>query len=68
MTDSPRLERGYRRILALYPREFWRESEQEIHAVLMATARVLLPLVAKHRSYGGGSLSPRAVTAHRRRG
>jgi hypothetical protein len=39
MTDSPRLERGYRRILALYPRAFRHESEEEILAVLMATAR-----------------------------
>jgi hypothetical protein len=39
MTDSPRLERGYRRILACYPRAFRRESEEEILAVLMATAR-----------------------------
>jgi hypothetical protein len=39
MTDSPSLERGYRRILALYPRAFRHESEEEILAVLMATAR-----------------------------
>jgi len=39
MTDSERLERGYRRLVALYPRAFRRDSEQEIVAVLMATAR-----------------------------
>jgi|HubBroStandDraft_3_1064219.scaffolds.fasta_scaffold319007_2 hypothetical protein len=39
MTESPSLERGYRRILALYPRAFRSESEEEILAVLMATAR-----------------------------
>ena len=39
MIDSQRLEHGYRRILALYPRAFRRESEEEIVAVLMATAR-----------------------------
>jgi hypothetical protein len=39
MTESERLERGYRRIVALYPRSFRRESEEEIVAVLMATAR-----------------------------
>jgi hypothetical protein len=39
MTDSQRLERGYRRIVAIYPRAFRRESEEEIVAVLMATAR-----------------------------
>ncbi len=39
MTDAQRLERGYRRILACYPRAFRRESEEEILAVLMATAR-----------------------------
>jgi hypothetical protein len=39
MTDSPRLERGYRRILACYPRAFRQESEEEILAVLLATAQ-----------------------------
>lgn len=39
MTDSQRLEREYRRIVALYPRAFRRESEEEIVAVLMDTAR-----------------------------
>ncbi len=39
MTDSQRLERGYRRLVALFPRAFRRESEDEIVAVLMATAR-----------------------------
>jgi hypothetical protein len=38
MTDSPRLERGYRRLVALFPRAFRRESEDEIVAVLLATA------------------------------
>jgi hypothetical protein len=39
MTESQRLERGYRRIVALYPSAFRRESEEEIVGVLMATAR-----------------------------
>jgi hypothetical protein len=39
MTESERLERGYRRIVAFYPRSFRRESEEEIVAVLMATAQ-----------------------------
>jgi hypothetical protein len=39
MTDSPSLERGYRRILACYPRAFRHESEEEILAVLLATAQ-----------------------------
>lgn len=39
MSESQRLERGYRRILALYPRAFRCESEEEILAVLMATAQ-----------------------------
>jgi hypothetical protein len=39
MTDAQRLERGYRAILALYPRAFRRESEEEILAVLIASAR-----------------------------
>jgi hypothetical protein len=39
MTDRSRLERGYRRVLACYPKAFRRESEEEILAVLMTTAR-----------------------------
>ena len=39
MTDSAVLERSYRKILALYPRSFRRDSEDEILAVLMATAQ-----------------------------
>ena len=39
MTDQADLERGYRRLLAWYPREFRRENGQEILAVLMAGAR-----------------------------
>ena len=38
MTDQEHLERGYRRLLAWYPREFRRENGQEILAVLMAGA------------------------------
>jgi hypothetical protein len=38
-TDSARLERGYRRLLACYPRAFRRENEEEILAVLMACAQ-----------------------------
>jgi hypothetical protein len=38
MSDSADLERRYRRLLALYPRAFRREYEQEILAVLMAGA------------------------------
>jgi hypothetical protein len=40
MTESERLERGYRRLVALYPRAFRRESEEEIVGVLLATARL----------------------------
>jgi hypothetical protein len=39
MTGSSRLERRYRRVLACYPKGFRRESEDEILAVLLATAR-----------------------------
>jgi hypothetical protein len=39
MTDQGNLERGYRRLLAWYPREFRRENGPEILAVLMACAR-----------------------------
>ena len=38
MTDQERLERAYRRLLGWYPRDFRRENEQEILAVLMADA------------------------------
>jgi hypothetical protein len=38
MTDSPGLERGYRRLLACYPRAFRREHADEVLAVLMASA------------------------------
>jgi hypothetical protein len=38
MTGSPELERGYRRVLACYPKAFRRESGDEIVAVLLATA------------------------------
>jgi hypothetical protein len=38
MNDITALERGYRRILACYPRSFRRESEDEVLAVLLATA------------------------------
>lgn len=38
MNGQDRLERGYRRLLACYPRSFRRDSEDEIVAVLLATA------------------------------
>jgi hypothetical protein len=38
MNTSASLERGYRRLLACYPRAFRRENEDEILAVLLATA------------------------------
>ena len=37
--DSVSLERGYRRLLAAYPRWFRRQNEEEILAVLMACAQ-----------------------------
>jgi hypothetical protein len=37
--DQARLERGYRRVLACYPRSFRQESEDEITAVLLSTAK-----------------------------
>jgi hypothetical protein len=39
MSNQADLERGYRRLLAWYPRAFRRENGQEILAVLMAGAR-----------------------------
>jgi hypothetical protein len=38
MTDSAGLERGYRRLLACYPRAFRRENTDEIVGVLLASA------------------------------
>ncbi len=38
MTDSSRLERRYRSLLALYPKAFRREHEHEMLSVLMAAA------------------------------
>ena len=38
-SDSASLERGYRRLLAWYPKWFRRENEEEILAVLMACAQ-----------------------------
>ena len=37
-SEQARLERGYRRILACYPRSFRRDNEGEILAVLLDTA------------------------------
>jgi hypothetical protein len=39
MTDPAGLERGYRRLLAWYPQPYRREHEEEVLAVLMASAR-----------------------------
>ena len=38
MSGQDRLERGYRRVLACYPRSFRGDSEEEILAVLLASA------------------------------
>jgi hypothetical protein len=38
MNETAGLERGYRRVLACYPKAFRQESEQEILAVLLASA------------------------------
>jgi len=38
MNSMPPLERGYRRLVACYPRSFRKENEEEIIAVLLATA------------------------------
>jgi hypothetical protein len=71
MTGSPQLERRYRRVLACYPKAFRRESEEEILAVLLATAaegqrRVGLAesadlLMGAVRMHFGLSRSPRPV-------
>ena len=71
MTDSPQLERRYRRVLACYPKAFRRESGEEILAVLLATAaegqrRVGLAesadlLMGAVRMHLGLSRSPRPV-------
>jgi len=71
MSGPSPLERGYRRVLACYPKAFRRESEEEILAVLLATAhegqrRVRLAesadlLMGAVRMHFGLSRSPRPV-------
>jgi hypothetical protein len=71
MTGPSQLERGYRRVLACYPKAFRRESGEEILAVLMATAgegqrRVGLAesadlILGALRMHFGLSRSPRPV-------
>ena len=39
MNDSPELEKRYRRLLALYPRSYRSQNEEEILGVLLDTAR-----------------------------
>jgi hypothetical protein len=39
MSEMSRLERGYRRLVACYPRSFRKENQEEIIAVLLATSR-----------------------------
>jgi hypothetical protein len=39
MNEAASLERGYRRVLAWYPRAFRQENEQEILTVLLASAK-----------------------------
>jgi len=73
MTEQAGLERGYRRVLACYPRAFRRANEEEILAVLLATAaegqrRVGLAesadlLRGALRMHLGLSRSPRPVLA-----
>jgi hypothetical protein len=38
MSEPARLERGYRRLLAWYPRAYRRENEEEILAARLASA------------------------------
>jgi hypothetical protein len=71
MTGSSQLERGYRRVRACYTKVFRRESEEEILAVLLATAaegqrRVGLAeaadlIMGALRMHFGLSRSPRPV-------
>lgn len=71
MTGQEKLERGYRRVLACYPRSFLSDSEDEIVAVLLATAdegqqRVGLAesanlIMGALRMHLGMSRSPRTV-------
>jgi hypothetical protein len=39
MSATAGLEQGFRRLLAWYPRPYWREHEEEMLAVLLASAR-----------------------------
>ncbi|MGA3150812.1 MAG: hypothetical protein ACLPN6_18765 [Streptosporangiaceae bacterium] len=49
MSDRTRLERDYRRLPGCYPREFRRESEDEILGVLLATWAMTHPASARMR-------------------
>ncbi len=62
MTESQRLERDYRRFVALYPRAFRRESEEEIVGVLLATAH---PGQRRVRVAESADLITGAVRMHR---
>lgn len=69
MSEASALERGYRRLLAWYPRSFRREQEDEILAVLMAGARPgqRRPGLLETADLITGALMVRLLRAWRRR-
>jgi hypothetical protein len=50
MTESAGLERGYRRLLACYPRAYRRDHADEILAVLMAAVPAASLLTGRCRA------------------
>jgi hypothetical protein len=69
MSELPDLERGYRRLLAWYPRSFRRDQEDEMLAVLMAGARPgqRRPGLLETTDLVTGALTVRLLRALRRR-
>ena len=69
MSELPALERGYRRLLAWYPRSFRAEQEEEMLAVLMAGARPgqRRPGLLETADLVTGAVTVRLLRAWRRR-
>ena len=54
MTSTPtmsNLERGYRRLIACYPRSFRKDNEEEILTVLLGEQNAFQALRLAHRGY-----------------
>jgi len=63
MNEMTALERGYRRLLACYPRSFLRENADEVLAVLLAPTSVPRPRLALGPDLRIGDADREAITA-----